>query len=84
MYIYLFILIYFFTVSYAVDWKPETQYYDYVAQSTEKKPVKQVFPYVKVYLYLFTSTGFLTLVGCFQRFARLRKARWIQEEDHCV
>lgn len=30
------------------DWKPKTQYYDYVAQSTDKKPVKQVFPYVKV------------------------------------
>jgi hypothetical protein len=31
-----------------VDWKPKIQYYDYVAQSTDKKPVKQVFPYVKV------------------------------------
>ena len=30
------------------NWKPATQYYDYVAQSSEKKPIKQVFPYVKV------------------------------------
>jgi len=31
----------------SAEWKPRIQYYDYLAQSTEKKPVKQVFPYVK-------------------------------------
>lgn len=30
------------------EWKPSIQYYDFVAQSTTKKPIKQVFPYVKV------------------------------------
>lgn len=37
-----------FLSEFVENWKPTTQYYDYVAQSSDKKPIKQVFPYVKV------------------------------------
>jgi hypothetical protein len=34
--------------SFSVEWKPRIDYYDYYAQTSEKKPVRQTFPYVRV------------------------------------
>lgn len=30
------------------DWKPRIDYYDYFAQNSEEKPIRQTFPFVKV------------------------------------
>jgi hypothetical protein len=50
-FLYNYLLQYFNLIFSDKDWKPKVCYYDYYAQSTEKAPVKQVFPYVKVYRY---------------------------------
>ncbi len=49
VFLYNFLLQYFNLIFLGKDWKPKVCYYDFYAQSTEKAPVKQVFPYVKVY-----------------------------------
>jgi hypothetical protein len=38
------------SINFVVEgWTPRIRYFDFYAQSTEQEPVKQVFPYVKVY-----------------------------------
>ena len=34
------------------EWKPRIDYYDFYTQSTEKMPIRQTFPYVKVCIAL--------------------------------
>lgn len=51
VFLYNCLLQYFNLIFLDKDWKPKVCYYDFYAQSTEKAPVKQVFPYVKVYVH---------------------------------